>query len=154
MAPTKTISTLTLESAQAAARACEAKARAINVPMNIAIVDASTHLLHFSRMEGAKITSISIAIDKAFTAAGHRVPTSTYKEAVWPGGAAFGIWNSNGGRFMTIGGGLPILGPKGEVLGAVGCSTGTPMQDEEVARAGVEAVEELVKEDGRLKAKL
>ena len=43
--------------------------------MNLAVVDASTHLLHFSRMPNAKVTSISIAIDKAFTAAGHKVGT-------------------------------------------------------------------------------
>ncbi|MCJ1400258.1 hypothetical protein MMC11_003462 [Xylographa trunciseda] len=141
MAPTRHVSTLTLAGAQLAASACEAKAHALGVPMNIAIVDASTHLLHFSRMDGAKLTSISIAIDKAFTAAGHKIGTHLYKDTVWPGGVAFGIGNSNGGRFTTIGGGLPVLGRDGEVLGAVGCSTGTPAQDEEVARAGVDVLE-------------
>jgi len=144
MAPTKHIETLTLEAAKVAVAACEEKARSMGLVMNIAVVDAATHLLHFSRMDGAKITSISIAIDKAFTAAGHRVGTHTYKEAVWPGGAAFGIWNSNGNRFMTIGGGLPIAGKRGEILGAIGCSTGTPAQDQEVAQAGVDAVQKLL----------
>ena len=73
--------------------------------MNIAVVDSTLHLLSFARMPGAKLTSIDIAINKAFTAAGHRVPTHTYKEAVWPGGAAYGINLSNAGRFMVIGGG-------------------------------------------------
>jgi uncharacterized protein GlcG (DUF336 family) len=50
---------LTLEGAKIAVAAAEKKSREIGVPMNIAIVDASTHLLHFSRMEGAKITSIN-----------------------------------------------------------------------------------------------
>ena len=79
MGLTKTITTLTLEAAQAAAQACQARARIIGVPMNIAIVDTATHLLLFERMDGAKFTSINIAIDKAFTAAGHRVPTANYK---------------------------------------------------------------------------
>jgi uncharacterized protein GlcG (DUF336 family) len=153
MAPTGSIPTLTLESAKVAAAACESKARAIGVPMNIAVVDSGTHLLHFTRMDGAKLTSIAIAIDKAFTAAGHRVGTHSYKENVWPGGPAFGIGNSNGGRFMTIGGGLPVVGEGGEVLGAVGCSTGTPVQDREVAQAGVDAVMALIKGSG-VKAKL
>jgi len=78
---------------------------------------------------------------------------------VWPGGAAYGINGSNGGRFSVIGGGVPVRGKGGEVLGAVGCSTGTPAQDEVVAKAGVEAVEKWVKEGeffpvGSLKAKL
>jgi hypothetical protein len=91
-------------------------------------------------MPGSKLTSISIAQDKAYTAAGHRIPTSAYKENVYPGGAAFGINHSNGGRFCTIGGGVPIIDQGGNVLGAIGCSTGTPVQDEDCARKGVEAV--------------
>ncbi|TKA63629.1 hypothetical protein B0A49_06898 [Cryomyces minteri] len=148
MPATLSTPTLSLEAAKVALAASEAKARALQIPMNIAVVGASTHLLHFSRMDGAKLTSISIAIDKAFTAAGHRAPTSIYKEQVWPGGAAYGIGKSNGGRFMTIAGGVPVRGKDGELLGAVGCSTGTPAQDEEVARAGVEAVERFVREGG------
>jgi hypothetical protein len=50
---------LTLEGAKIAVAASENKAREIGVDMNIAVVDASTHLLHFSRMPNAKITSIS-----------------------------------------------------------------------------------------------
>ncbi|KUI59363.1 hypothetical protein VP1G_06617 [Cytospora mali] len=151
------IPTLTISAAKAATSACEAKANEIGVPMNIAIVDSTTQLLQFTRMDGAKLTSIPIAMDKAFTAAGHKLPTSAYKEVVWPGGPAYGINGTNGGRFNVIGGGVPVKGPRGEVLGAVGCSTGTPAQDEEVAKAGVEAVEKLVREEEeaiRVKAKL
>jgi uncharacterized protein GlcG (DUF336 family) len=152
--PTRPIPTLTLSAARACALAAESHAHAISTPMNIAVVDAATHLLHFSRMDDAKITSIAIAIDKAFTAAGHRVGTHTYKEAVWPGGVAYGLGGSNGGRFMTVGGGLPIRDAEGRVVGAVGCSTGTPAQDEACARKGVEAVERLIREGERVRAKL
>jgi uncharacterized protein GlcG (DUF336 family) len=138
---TKNVPVLTLEGARTALAASTAHALEIKVPMNIAVVDASCHLVAFQRMDGAKITSISIAIDKAFTAAGHRAPTSVYKDNVWPGGPAFGIGNSNGGRFTTIAGGVPIV-KQGVVVGAVGCSTGTPPQDEDVAKAGVRAVEQ------------
>lgn len=146
---------LSLAGARVAIAAAEAKAKEIGIPMNIAITDSACHLLAFHRMDGAKITSINIAIDKAFTASGHRAPTSIYKENVWPGGVAFGIWNSNGGRFMTIAGGVPIVDRDGRVLGAVGCSTGTPAQDEEVAKAGKAAVEKLINEGkSQEKAKL
>ena len=137
---TKTVPVLTLDGARIALTAAEARAKEIKVPMNIAIMDNACHLLAFARMEGAKVTSINIAIDKAYTAAGHRAPTSIYKENVWPGGPAFGINNSNGGRFMTIAGGVPII-KDGVVVGAIGCSTGTPSQDEDVAKQGVQAVE-------------
>lgn len=112
---------------------------------NIALVDSTLHLLHFTRMPNAKLTSIQIAIDKAFTAAGHRAPTSTYSgKNFLPGGPAYGIHNSNGGRFMLIGGGIPFT-VDGQVVGAIGVSTGTPAQDMEVAQAGVDAVEAWVK---------
>ncbi|CAI6334122.1 unnamed protein product [Periconia digitata] len=149
-APKKLVPTLTLSGARAALAAAEKRAAEIEVPMNIAVVDSACHLLAFARMEGAKITS---ALDKAFTAAGHRLPTSAYKDVVWPGGPAYGINHSNGGRFMTIGGGVPIIDPEsGSVLGAVGCSTGLPSQDEDVALAGVEGVKRSLA--GGLKAKL
>ncbi|KAF2473011.1 DUF336-domain-containing protein [Lindgomyces ingoldianus] len=150
---TKQTAVLTLKGACTALTAAERRSQEIGIPMNIAIVDSSCHLLAFQRMEGAKLTSINIAIDKAFTAAGHRVPTSVYRESVWPGGAAFGIWNSNGGRFMTIAGGLPIV-KDGVIVGAIGCSTGTPPEDEDVASAGKAAVEKEISEEGGAKAKL
>jgi len=110
--------------------------------MNIAIVDSTLYLLHFTRMPGAKLTSIQISIDKAFTAAGHRAPTSNYQgKNFLPGGPAYGIHNSNGGRFMLIGGGIPIT-IDGQIVGAIGVSTGTPAQDMEVAQAGLDALAE------------
>ncbi|OAP63572.1 hypothetical protein AYL99_02799 [Fonsecaea erecta] len=144
---------LTHHAAKLASAACIEKAEAIGVPMNIAIVDASLYLLHFERMPGAKLTSVDIAMNKAFTAAGHRAPTSVYKEAVWPGGPAFGLNSSNGGRFMYVAGGIPIV-IEGEVVGAVGCSTGTPSQDTKVAQAGVDAVMAYVEKNSQLKSKL
>jgi uncharacterized protein GlcG (DUF336 family) len=135
---------ITHHAAKIASAAALEKSNEIGVPMNIAIVDASLYLLHFERMPGAKLTSIDIAMNKAFTAAGHRAPTSIYKENVWPGGAAFGLNNSNNGRFMYVAGGIPIV-IDGEVIGAIGCSTGTPAQDTEVSQAGVDAVLEYIK---------
>lgn len=56
---TRTQEQLTLAGAKIAIASAEKKAKEIGVPMNIAVVDASTHLLHFARMDGAKLTSIS-----------------------------------------------------------------------------------------------
>ncbi|KAK5045743.1 hypothetical protein LTR84_008835 [Exophiala bonariae] len=144
---------ITHHAAKVASAAAFEKSKEIGVPMNIAIVDASLYLLHFERMPGAKLTSIDIAMNKAFTAAGHRAPTSVYKENVWPGGAAFGLNASNNGRFMYVAGGIPIV-VDGEVIGAIGCSTGTPAQDTEVSQAGVDAVLAYIRKQQASKPKL
>jgi uncharacterized protein GlcG (DUF336 family) len=129
---------LTLEDAKIILEGAERKAREIGVPMDIAVVDDGGNLLAFYRMDGAKITSIDIAINKAFTAAGARKATHEYAEIAQPGGPAFGIHVSNQGRFMIFGGGLPIF-VDGHIVGGVGCSSGTPEQDRLVAQAGIEA---------------
>jgi len=115
-----------------------AEARKIGVDMDIAVVDDGGHLLGFYRMDRAKVTGVQIAIDKAFTAACTRKFTRDYKPVGAPDGPAFGIHVSHGGHFTIYGGGVPIL-IDGECAGAVGCSSGSPEQDEQVAQAGIDA---------------
>ena len=67
---------LTLEGAKAILAAAEIRATEIGVPMNIAVVDDGGHLLAFSRMDGAKLSSVRIAITKALgSAIRTRLPT-------------------------------------------------------------------------------
>ncbi|KAF2826211.1 DUF336-domain-containing protein [Ophiobolus disseminans] len=144
VAATISIPSLTQNGAKVALQAAEQHALDMGVPMSIAVVDAHTHLLGFTRMDGAKITSINTAMDMAFTAAGNRIPTSTYQENSWPGSATSGIGNTVSGRFCTLGGGVPILSANGDILGAIGCSTGTSQQDEAASKAGRDAVLALI----------
>lgn len=130
---------LTLEGARIILEAAKKKAKEIGVDMDIAVVDGGGHLIAFERMDAAKITGIDIAINKAFTSACTRKPTSEYAKIAGPGGEAFGIHASNQGRFMVFGGGVPVF-VDGEVIGAVGCSSGSASEDEAVARAGIEAL--------------
>jgi uncharacterized protein GlcG (DUF336 family) len=113
------------------------KAAEIGVDMDVAVVDDGGHLLAFVRMDQARVTSIDIAINKAFTAACARRATHEYAKVAGAGGPAFGIQSSNQGRFMIVGGGLPIF-INGVIAGGVGCSSGTPEQDREVAQAGID----------------
>ena len=130
---------LTLQGARLIISAAARKAGALGVPMDIAVVDESGHLLVFNRMDGAKLSSIDIAVSKAWTAACARRATHEYAEIAGPGKPAFGIHVSNHGRFMIVGGGLPIA-LDGQVVGGIGCSSGTVHQDREVAMAGVQAL--------------
>ncbi len=134
-----TVPKLTLEDAKIILEGAEKKAKEIGVDMDIAVVDDGGNLVAFYRMDKAKITSIDVAINKAFTAAGARKGTHEYAEIAGAGGPAFGIHVSNRGRFMIFGGGLPIF-VDGHIVGGVGCSSGSVDEDRAVAQAGIDAL--------------
>ncbi|THB75985.1 MAG: heme-binding protein [Desulfobulbaceae bacterium] len=135
----KMVPKLTLADAKIMMAAAEAKSEEIGVDMDIAIVDDGGNLLMFQRMDNARITSITIATDKAFTAGAARKSTRAYGEVSGPGAPAFGINSSIGGRFMIFAGGLPIF-IDDQPVGGIGCSSGSPDQDEIVAQAGIDAL--------------
>ena len=131
-----TVKRLSLEEARILIEGAKHKSAAMGIPMCIAVCDESGHLVHFERMDGGKISSISIAMDKAFTGAVARNGTHVYNQLCQPGQPTFGIHITNGGHFSVIGGGLPVT-VDGEVVGGIGISAGTAIQDLEVAEAAV-----------------
>lgn len=133
----KTVTRLDLSDARLLIAGAAAHADEIGVPMCIAIVDESGQLIAFERMEGGKVTSTTIAIDKAFTAAAAKKATHEYGSASQPGSPAYGINSAIGGRLMVVGGGLPVLW-QGQVVGGIGISSGSPAQDQAVAQAGID----------------
>ena len=69
-------------------------------------------------MQDAKLTSIQTSMDKAFSAAGHKMGTHQYK-----------------GEIKNI---------ANQTIGAIGVSSGRPEEDQEVAQAGLEALNEIL----------
>ncbi|MCT4608279.1 MAG: heme-binding protein [Pelagimonas sp.] len=132
-----TINRLDISDARILIEGARAKAQDIGVPMCIAITDEGGNLIAFERMDGGKVTSSIIAMDKAYTAAGAKKATHEYGAASQPGAPAYGISSAIGGRLMVVGGGLPGI-VNGDVVGGIGISSGTPMQDQEVAQAGID----------------
>lgn len=135
----QTIRRLGLAEATVLVQAASSRAAEIATPMCIAVADESGTLIAFIREDGAKPTSVSIAVDKAFTAAGARNHTAFYGGVSQPGGPAWGIDGTNGGHFTAIGGGVHVL-EEGTVVGGVGVSGGTAAQDYDVAMAAVSAL--------------
>lgn len=133
--------TLGLSDAKRMLDAGEAKAASIGIAYNIAIVDAGGALVAFARQDGALIGSIDLAIGKAITARLFDKRTSDLAKMAQPGAPLFGIEQSNGGKVVIFGGGLPIL-IDGEIVGAVGTSAGTVEQDVAVAEAAAAAINE------------
>ena len=132
-----TIKRLDSDEAQMLIEGAVAKAREIGVPMCIAVTDESGHLIRFERMNGGKISSISIAMDKAATGAIARHGTHVYNQLCVPGSPTFGIHITNNGHFSIIGGGLPVF-IDGEIVGGIGVSSGTAEQDRICAEAAIQ----------------
>ena len=132
-----TLRRLDLDEAQILIDGAAAKAREIGIPMCIAVTDESGHLIKFDRMNGGKLSSISIAIDKAATGAIARNGTHVYNQLCVPGSPTFGIHITNNGHFSIIGGGLPVF-VDGEIVGGIGLSSGTAEQDRICAEAAIQ----------------
>jgi glc operon protein GlcG len=131
---------LTLEGAKAVIEAAERRAREIDVPMDIAVVDDGGHLMTFVRMDGAKLSSGQIAITKAESAAIRRAPSGPAMEGDRPNLLlSLGLAVASRARQTPIRGGIPLL-VDGQCVGAIGVSNGTEDQDTEVAQAGATAL--------------
>ena len=132
-------STLTLAEGKQILAGAEAKAESLGIAYNIAVVDAGGHLLAFLRQDGALIGSIDLAIDKALTARIFDKATSYLATLAQSGMPLFGIQESNDGKVVIFGGGIPIVFA-GNTIGAVGASAGTVEEDIAVAEAGANAL--------------
>ena len=135
----KQYETVTLADAKRMLSAAEIKAGSLGIAYNIAIVDAGGHLVAFVRQDGALIGSIDLAIDKAMTARFFDKTTSELATLAQSGEPLFGIQESNAGKVVIFGGGVPIIS-EGNIVGAVGTSAGTVEQDIEVAEAAIAAL--------------
>lgn len=114
------------------------EARAIGVPMNVAVLDSGANLKAFLRMDGALLGSIDIALRKAKTAALFGMNTESVGEFCRPGGTSPGLEATNGG-LVVFAGGVPLRDADGRLIGAVGVSGGSVAQDFQVARAAAAA---------------
>ncbi|RFU49640.1 heme-binding protein [Paraburkholderia sp. DHOC27] len=137
----RTYQTLTLDDAKRMVSAGEAKATSLGIAYNIAVVDAGGHLIAFSRQDGALIGSIDLAIDKAATSRIFDTATADLATLSQSGKPLFGIQESNAGKVVIFGGGIPVFA-SGSIIGAVGTSAGTVEQDIEVAMAAIAALDQ------------
>ena len=140
MPDTVNVATITTDAAHRMIAAAEAKATEMGVPMCIAVADPGGNLKAFSRMDGAALLSTQIAQDKAYTAVGFGMPTHGWHDfikddAPLAAGAPTGI-----DRLVIFGGGYPIT-VNGTVVGAIGVSGGHYTQDQQVAEAGLAALD-------------
>jgi uncharacterized protein GlcG (DUF336 family) len=121
------------------AEAAEAKAAEMGVPVVFAAVDAGGNLILLHRMPDSLLGSIDIATNKAYTSAAFKLPTSALRESSTPTGELHGIQNTNQGRVVVFGGGLPVFVDHA-IAGGIGVSGGTVEEDVTIITHALSAV--------------
>ena len=130
---------LTLAEANQAIAAALARAQNMKMKIAVSVCDEGGRLVAFQRMDGVPSELIPIAIGKAIAAAGSG-KCSDDKDAVFDPHAAWRV----------AGAGLPVIARPGglsitrnaQMVGAIGVSgSATDQEDEQCAKAGVEALD-------------
>lgn len=133
---------LNLAGAERVLGGARARAEAMKLRVNVAVVDDGGHLLAFARMDGARPGSSYTALTKAVTSATMRQPTGPAGAAAPDVLLSLSLQNAaaaSGGKLTTLFGGVPIVLDE-QVIGAVGVGGASGEQDAEIARAGVAAL--------------
>jgi glc operon protein GlcG len=125
---------ITLEKAKKLVAAAEAFAVGKQWPIAVAIVDTGGNLVMLVTMDNTQRASIDIAIGKAKTANNFKRPTKALEDVIAGGGSGLRILAVPG--LFPIEGGEPIYA-NGKIVGAIGVSGMSAVQDEEVVKAAL-----------------
>ena len=108
----------------------------------IAVADSHGDLICFVRMDGAPVSSIRIAMNKAWTAARERKPTKEIGEKVKHPEKGHDIAYYGDPQYVGWGGGVPVW-KNGEVVGAVAVSGLSSNEDIVLATLGADLLASL-----------
>jgi glc operon protein GlcG len=126
---------LNLAAAKQIAAASEAEGVKNNLAVVIAILDDGGNLLYFERMAETRISSVTVAQQKTYSAVTFKQPTKNFEEALANGRQAIlklpGAFPSEGGVPISI---------EGKVIGSIGVSGTSSQQDGAIANAGAAAL--------------
>jgi len=125
---------ISLEKAKAVAAAAAAKAKEMKVNMCLAVVDTGGQLVYFERFDVVQWGSIDVAIHKAKASVQYKRATLALENAVK---ANVTYLTLDG--VSAIEGGVPII-EGGKIIGAIGASGGSSVQDGQVAQAGAAVI--------------
>jgi len=115
------------------------KALQVQKAVVVAVADSHGELICFARMDGAPVSSIRIAMNKAWTAARARKATQEIGEKVRHPEKGHDIAYYGDSRFVGWGGGIPVW-KNGEVAGAVAVSGLSSTEDVSLANLGAELI--------------
>jgi uncharacterized protein GlcG (DUF336 family) len=128
---------ITLEVAKKVAAPALAEAVKNHWEIAVAIVDPSGNLVYYEKMDNTQLGSVSIAQDKARTAARFKRPTKEFQDALASGGAGLRVLGLQG--VTPVEGGFPLV-VDGKIVGGIGASGATSAQDAQCAKAGADSL--------------
>ena len=134
---------ISLEEATVLIRKIEEKAASVNLSIVAAVFNSAARPVAIHCMDDAYIASYDVAVNKAYTSAALKMPTSTLKPLCQPGAPLYGIQHTNEGKIVIFGGG-EILVHKGKLIGALGVSGGSEEADTALAEYGRSMLEEVM----------
>jgi glc operon protein GlcG len=109
------------------------------LPAVIAVADDHGDLIALLRMDDAPLSSVVIAMNKAWTAARERKPSADIGRAARHPETGFDMAYFGDSRYVGWGGGVPVL-RDGRLLGAVAVSGAPEAVDVEVAELGAASI--------------
>ena len=135
----RAIQTLDYSDAKKAVDLIVAKTLQMQKAAAVAVADSHGDLICFARMDGAPVSSIAVAMNKAWTAARERKSTKEIGEKVKHPEKGHDITYYGDPKYVGWGGGIPVW-KNGEVIGAVAVSGLSSTEDIALAELGVELI--------------
>ena len=105
----------------------------------IVVVDVHGELVALLRLDGAPLQSVTVGMNKAFTAAREGKPTLEIGAKMRDPQKGYSIAYFGDPRYTGFPGGMPVI-VDGHTAGAVAVSGLSGMEDMELAQIGVEAI--------------
>lgn len=105
----------------------------------ITVADPQGELIALLRMDGVKLPSLNIAINKAFTAARNQSTSKSVGEKARDPEKGYDIAYMGDPRFVGWGGGVPVM-HDGQCVGSVAVSGLPEAEDMEIVELGVQAI--------------
>ena len=127
---------MTLDAAERICDAVVAEAGRMGVKAVVCVSDGAGNPKLVKCMDDAYLASYDVAVNKAYTVVALKMSTMELKPLAQPGASLYGIQFTNGGRIVIFGGGDPLYGEGGRIIGGLGVSGGSEEQDASLSAYG------------------
>jgi len=126
---------INLATAKKVAAAAAEEAAKLKINVVIAIVDTGAQIVYLERFDVVQWGSVKVALHKAKCSVQWKRPTKAFEDLIAKGTTTYLTLDG----IIAIEGGVPII-QEGKIIGAIGVSGGSAVQDGEVARAAAAMV--------------